>query len=146
MMEWHDLKQVPPASGVSVLLKLRDGSVHEGHFIKNANKYVKDVNRFRVYKLGNKTLEMDQIDKWAELPNGKDEKIMAEILAEMESRMYSLKRTSRMLLAKYREEKEKQVVAMRLSARSGSERDKARMLKAKLDKEIRTYEQSIDDA
>jgi len=57
-----------PVSGKSVLLKLSDGSVHEGHFIKNANKYVRNVNRYKVYKFGNKTIDSSEVVAWTEIP------------------------------------------------------------------------------
>ena len=60
--------------------------------------------------------------------------------------MSELKRVAIELLRKYREEKEKQLLAIRLSALNGSERSKAKMLKAKLDKEIRKYEKLIGEA
>lgn len=60
--------------------------------------------------------------------------------------MSELKRVAIELLRKYQEEKEKQILAIRLSALNGSERSKSKMLKAKLDREIRKYEELIDEA
>ncbi len=60
--------------------------------------------------------------------------------------MEDLKKVALELLRKYQEEKEKQLLAIRLSAINGEERSKAKMLKAKLDREIRKYEVLIDEA
>ncbi|MBR3170305.1 MAG: hypothetical protein IKF22_03515 [Lachnospiraceae bacterium] len=60
--------------------------------------------------------------------------------------MEDLKKVALELLRKYQEEKEKQLLAIRLSAINGEERSKAKMLKAKLDKEIRKYEKLIGEA
>lgn len=60
--------------------------------------------------------------------------------------MEDLKKVALELLRKYQEEKEKQLLAIRLSAINGEERSKAKMLKAKLDREIRKYEELIDEA
>ncbi len=64
---WYRPELTPPPHGQSILLKMADGSVHEGHFIKHANKYVKNVNRFRVYKTG-KTVPMDEVAEWRNMP------------------------------------------------------------------------------
>ena len=66
MVEWYT-ESYPP-SGVSVLLKLKSGEVHEGHFIKNANKFVKNVNRYRIYKFDKKTIDESEVVGWAEMP------------------------------------------------------------------------------
>ena len=67
-MTWNNPSHTPPPSGISILVKMLDGSVHEGHYIKNASKYVKNVNRFRIYKLGNKTHGTEEISGWAAMP------------------------------------------------------------------------------
>ena len=38
-----------PRSGMPVLILLKDGTVHTGHFIKNASYKVENVNRWRIY-------------------------------------------------------------------------------------------------
>ena len=38
-----------PKSGLPVLILLKDGTVHTGHFLKNANYRVTDINRWRIY-------------------------------------------------------------------------------------------------
>lgn len=57
-----------------------------------------------------------------------------------------LRRIALELLEKYRNEKEKQMTAVRLSAKNAQERDKAKMLCAKVKREIETYEQAIRSA
>lgn len=57
--------------------------------------------------------------------------------------MEKLRQAALELLRKYREEKEKQMAAVRLSAKSAKERDAARMLQARIKREIEAYEQAI---
>lgn len=64
---WHLIKYELPESGKDILLYLVDGSVHEGRFIKNANKYHMNVNRFKIYKTG-KTVAMKDVSMWKEMP------------------------------------------------------------------------------
>lgn len=72
-MKWRTTKEEMPRADVHLMLELVDGSVHEGHFIKHGNKYVKNVNRFRVYKTG-KTVPIDDVVAWAYI-DGSDEKV-----------------------------------------------------------------------
>ena len=67
-MIWYNPADVPPPHGKEILLRMRNGAVHEGHFIKDANRYVRGVNRYRVYKLGRKTVEADEVTEWAKMP------------------------------------------------------------------------------
>lgn len=60
--------------------------------------------------------------------------------------MEKLKQIAMELLRKYQEEKEKQMAAVRLSAKSAKERDTAKMLQAKVMREIEAYEQAIRSA
>ena len=60
--------------------------------------------------------------------------------------MEKLRRIALELLRKYQEEKEKQMAAVRLSAKSAKERDAAKMLQAKVLREIEAYEQAIKSA
>lgn len=60
--------------------------------------------------------------------------------------MEKLRQTALELLRKYREEKEKQMAAVRLSAKSAKERDAAKMLQARIKREIEAYEQAIRSA
>lgn len=60
--------------------------------------------------------------------------------------MEKLRQTALELLRKYQEEKEKQMAAVRLSAKSAKERDAARMLQARIKREIEAYEQAIRSA
>ena len=64
----------------------------------------------------------------------------------MKDPMEKLRQTAMELLRKYREEKEKQMAAVRLSAKSAKERDAAKMLQAKVMREIEAYEQAIRSA
>ena len=70
-MNWHNpktkKKEDQPRSGVPILLLLNSGEVHEGHFIKNANRYQMNTNRYRIYKTG-KTVEFDEVQMWANMP------------------------------------------------------------------------------
>lgn len=62
-MNEHD---VHPESGKSVIILLNDGSVHTGHFIKNANYKETNVNRWRLYsnqKKG-KTVADEEVVDW----------------------------------------------------------------------------------
>ena len=68
MNNWLNPILIPPPSGESVLIRMKNGEVHEGHYIKNANKYVKNVDRFRVYKLGKKTIPLDEVKEWRRMP------------------------------------------------------------------------------
>lgn len=69
MNSWINVHDELPRSGKSVLLKLADGQVHEGHFILNANKYQMNIRRWRIYKPGyKKTVEFDFVQAWRELP------------------------------------------------------------------------------
>ena len=60
--------------------------------------------------------------------------------------MEKLRQTALELLRKYQEEKEKQMAAVRLSAKSAKKRDAARMLQARIKREIEAYEQAIRSA
>ena len=62
---WHDPRNDEPPSGVPILFRLQNGSVLEGHYIKNANKYVKNVNRFRIHKSG-RTVPILDVKAWTE--------------------------------------------------------------------------------
>ena len=64
----------------------------------------------------------------------------------MKDPMEGLRQTALELLRKYREEKEKQMAAVRLSAKNAKERDAARMLQARIRREIEAYEQAIRSA
>lgn len=67
-MIWYKPEVTTPPHGQSILLKFKDGCVHEGHFIQHGNRYVKNVNRFKVYKYGNKTIAMDDVVGWQRMP------------------------------------------------------------------------------
>lgn len=66
---WIDINTKLPNNGESVLLKLQDGQVHEGHFIVNATKYQMNVNRWRIYKpTYKKTIAFEEVIAWQYLP------------------------------------------------------------------------------
>lgn len=64
---WHLTKLELPENGRDVLIKLNNGEVHEGRFIKDINKYHMNINRFKIYKTG-KTVHMDDVDMWKDMP------------------------------------------------------------------------------
>lgn len=53
-----------PKQKVPVLIILTNGSVHEGHWLKDINKYKMNVNRWRIYKTG-KTISDEEVLAWA---------------------------------------------------------------------------------
>ena len=55
-----------PKQGLPVLIILKDGSTHEGHWLKNANYKEKNVNRWRIYKTG-KTVPDNEVLAWIDL-------------------------------------------------------------------------------
>lgn len=52
-----------PRQGKPVLIILTDGSIHEGHWLKNANFKEKNVRRWRIYKTG-KTVPDNEVLAW----------------------------------------------------------------------------------
>ena len=55
-----------PPQGRPVLIFLKNGEVHEGHWLKNANYKQKNVNRWRIYKTG-KTISDKEVAGWTSL-------------------------------------------------------------------------------
>lgn len=55
-----------PRQGKPVLIMLKDGSIHEGHWLKNANYKEKNVRRWRIYKTG-KTVPDSEVLAWIDL-------------------------------------------------------------------------------
>lgn len=55
-----------PRQGVDVLLRMKDGQIHEGRWLRNANKWEQNVRRWRIYKL-NKYVDEDEVKEWKEL-------------------------------------------------------------------------------
>lgn len=55
-----------PRQGKPVLIILKDGSMHEGHWLKNANYKEKNVRRWRIYKTG-KTVPDSDVLAWIDL-------------------------------------------------------------------------------
>lgn len=66
-MIWHEVKKEKPPQGKDVLLVLNDGSVHEGRYLKNANKYVQNVDKFKVYK-ADEYIDSSEVIMWREIP------------------------------------------------------------------------------
>ena len=58
-------KNEKPKQGKPVLILLADGSIHEGHWLKNANNE-RNVNRWRIYKTG-KTVPDSEVIAWVDL-------------------------------------------------------------------------------
>lgn len=59
-------ESLKPEQGKPVLILLADGSIHEGHWLKNANRYEQNVNRWRIYKTG-KTVPDSEVIAWVDL-------------------------------------------------------------------------------
>lgn len=59
-------ENIKPKQGKPVLILLADGSIHEGHWLKNANRYEQNVNRWRIYKTG-KTVPDSDVIAWVDL-------------------------------------------------------------------------------
>lgn len=55
-----------PRQGVDVLLKMKDGQIHEGRWLRNANKWEQNVRRWRIYKF-DKYVDEDEVKEWKEL-------------------------------------------------------------------------------
>ena len=66
-MIWTDVNDKLPNSGKAVLLRTKEGEFHEGHFLKNANYRVRNVNRWKIYKQ-NKYFDFNKVVEWAEMP------------------------------------------------------------------------------
>lgn len=58
-----------PKSGVPVLILLKDGTVHTGHFLKNANYKVTNINKWRLYgnKQKGKIIDDEEVADWISL-------------------------------------------------------------------------------
>lgn len=64
-MEWRSPKDYPK-SGETIKVLMPDDSVHIGHFIKDANLYVRNVNRYRLHDIGSKkTFKPSDIKGWS---------------------------------------------------------------------------------
>ena len=59
-------RNIKPKQGQPVLILLADGSIHEGHWLKNANYREQNVNRWRIYKTG-KTVPDSEVIAWVDL-------------------------------------------------------------------------------
>ena len=62
---WINVNDKLPNNGESVMLKLTDGEIHEGHFVNSASKYHPNVNRWKVYKpTYKKTVAFEEVIAW----------------------------------------------------------------------------------
>lgn len=52
-----------PREKVPVFILLKNGEIHEGHWIKDINKYKRNVKRWRIYKTG-KTVPDEEVLMW----------------------------------------------------------------------------------
>ena len=70
-----------PDQKVPVLIILNNGEVREGHWLKDINKYERNVNRWRIYKTG-KTVPDEEVVAWAyidELKHADDNTLTVQI-------------------------------------------------------------------
>ena len=59
-----------PVQGKPVLVVLKDGSVHEGHWLKNANFKEQNVNRWAIYSPHfKKTIADEEVRGWIPMPS-----------------------------------------------------------------------------
>lgn len=75
-----------PKQKIPVLIILTNGSMHEGHWIKDINKYERNVNRWRIYKTG-KTVADEEVLAWVYMDDIKmigDHKMKFEIHYNMD--------------------------------------------------------------
>lgn len=52
-----------PAQGTDVLLRLKTGEIHEGRWLRNANKFQQNVRRWKIYKT-DKYVGEDEVTEW----------------------------------------------------------------------------------
>lgn len=71
MIKWHNAANEKPAQGENVLLLLVGGIIHEGRWLKNANKYVMGVNRWYIYPL-KKYVDESHVIGWLRLEEVKE--------------------------------------------------------------------------
>lgn len=55
--------EAKPVQRQDVLLRLKTGEIHEGRWLRNANKYHQNVRKWKVYKI-NKYIDEDEIEEW----------------------------------------------------------------------------------
>ena len=81
-MNWRDPREIKPHQQVPVLIMQKNGEVHEGHWLKVANKYQRNVNVWRIYKTG-KCIPDDEVLMWGDIPKWhKDEREFDDIWKE----------------------------------------------------------------
>lgn len=65
-MKWNN-NVIKPKEKVPVLICLANGEIHEGHYIKDINKYRRNVNVWRIFKTG-KCVQDEDVIMWANMP------------------------------------------------------------------------------
>ena len=69
-----------PKHAVPVLIILANGEVFEGHYLKDINKYERNVNRWRIYRT-RKTVEDSAVVAWIYMSDIR--KVMESIAARV---------------------------------------------------------------
>ena len=64
LIRWEDAEKTKPIQGEEVLLWMKDGEIHAGHWLEHANKYQRNTRRWKIYKI-NKCVDEDQVRAWA---------------------------------------------------------------------------------
>ena len=65
-MNWHDARTEKPPQGKEVILWLDTGEQHVGFWLLHANKYVRNVRKWKIYH-GNHLVEEDKVIGWRNL-------------------------------------------------------------------------------
>ncbi len=63
MIEWRDASREKPIAGKEVLMWVDGGEKHCGFWLKDANKYVKNIRKWKVY-YGNHMIEENRVIAW----------------------------------------------------------------------------------
>lgn len=66
MISWHDASKDKPYQGKEVILLLDNGEQHAGFWLEHANKYTRNVRKWKVY-FGNHLYDEDRVVAWREL-------------------------------------------------------------------------------
>lgn len=59
-------KEYPPPT-TPIKFTTKDGKEHNGFFVKDINKYIRNVNRFKDVDIG-KWFDDDEVESWDEMP------------------------------------------------------------------------------
>lgn len=60
-----------PKHGMPVLIILTNGEIHEGHWLKDINKFERGVNRWRIYRTG-RTVPDPDVLAWVDMDDIKN--------------------------------------------------------------------------